>query len=438
MEGFSYIKDLTYEYRADLGLAYSSPCRGTWNIVHYGLLVPEAHLIFVCPVSCLRGVVLTTAEMGPDAMKLLSTIAVGEDNILNGDMEEELQKGVERVIESLPKRPRMVMIYTSCIHHFLAVNYQRVYKVLHEKYPDIEFTDCYMDPIMRRKTPPMANIKRQVLRPLKDVEKNPFQANIIGNCFPMGEHCDLVLYMRENGIPFYDLTTMQSFDEYHNMASSSVNFSFHGNVKWAAKDLEVRLHQKHVFMRESYDYDTIDEDMKKAAESFGTEAISAERIAEERKKTEEAVADLKAYIGDTPLSIDDTAVDRPLELALYLTRRGFDVESVIMEVNGESEEVFNALKAEKPDLKVYSAENYTMRRARFKHEGKIIGIGAKSAYVNDSPYFVNINENDGMYGYAGIRHLCDLIKEASEEEKDTKKLVQIKGLNCDIKRGCTL
>ena len=43
-----------------------------------------------------------------------------------------------------------------------------------------------------------------------------------------------------------------------------------------------------------------------------------------------------------------------------------------------------------------------------------------------------------MYGYAGIRHLCDLIQEASEVEKDTKNLVQIKGLNCDIKRGCTL
>ena len=38
------------------GLEYSSPARGTWNIVHTGMLIPEAHEIFVCAAGCLRGV----------------------------------------------------------------------------------------------------------------------------------------------------------------------------------------------------------------------------------------------------------------------------------------------------------------------------------------------------------------------------------------------
>ena len=64
MNEYQLIKDMKYEYNADIGLDYSSPCRGVWNIVHYGTLVPEGHQIYVCPTSCLRGVVLTTAEMG--------------------------------------------------------------------------------------------------------------------------------------------------------------------------------------------------------------------------------------------------------------------------------------------------------------------------------------------------------------------------------------
>ena len=28
------------------GLEYASPARGTWNIVHTGMLIPEAHEIF--------------------------------------------------------------------------------------------------------------------------------------------------------------------------------------------------------------------------------------------------------------------------------------------------------------------------------------------------------------------------------------------------------
>ena len=46
------------------GLEYAAPARGTWNIVHTGMLIPESHQIFVCAESCLRGVVLTAAEMG--------------------------------------------------------------------------------------------------------------------------------------------------------------------------------------------------------------------------------------------------------------------------------------------------------------------------------------------------------------------------------------
>ena len=48
-----------FEYR----LEFSCSARGPWNIAHTGMLIPEAHEVFVCAQSCLRGVVLTAAEM---------------------------------------------------------------------------------------------------------------------------------------------------------------------------------------------------------------------------------------------------------------------------------------------------------------------------------------------------------------------------------------
>jgi hypothetical protein len=62
------------------GLEYSSPARGTWNIVHTGMLIPESHQIFVCAQGCLRGVVLTAAEM--NAMDRYSAIMIQEENVL--------------------------------------------------------------------------------------------------------------------------------------------------------------------------------------------------------------------------------------------------------------------------------------------------------------------------------------------------------------------
>ena len=54
------------------GLEYGAPARGVWNIVHIGMLIPGAHQIYVCAGNCLRGVVLTAAEM--HAQSRFSTI----------------------------------------------------------------------------------------------------------------------------------------------------------------------------------------------------------------------------------------------------------------------------------------------------------------------------------------------------------------------------
>ena len=85
------------------GLEYSSPARGTWNIVHTGMLIPEAHEIFVCAASCLRGVVLTAAEM--NAMDRFSTVEVKENNLLDGNLEELLIDGVSDILNKLPQKP---------------------------------------------------------------------------------------------------------------------------------------------------------------------------------------------------------------------------------------------------------------------------------------------------------------------------------------------
>ena len=81
-------------------LEYAAPARGPWNIVHVGMLLPEAHQVFVCAQGCLRGVVLTAAEMG--ASQRFSTIAVEERDLLEGDMEALIIEGVEDILARLP------------------------------------------------------------------------------------------------------------------------------------------------------------------------------------------------------------------------------------------------------------------------------------------------------------------------------------------------
>ncbi|MCH3962623.1 MAG: hypothetical protein LKF53_01465 [Solobacterium sp.] len=428
MSEFKKISDISYEYNANIGLAYSSPCRGIWNIVHIGAQIPGCHQIYVCPTSCLRGVVLTTAEM--HAMDRLSTITVGEDNILEGTMEETLQEGTEKIIASLPERPRMIMIFISCIHHFLAANYQRVYANLRKEYPDIDFVDAYMDPIMRRKTPAVPSLTRQTYRVLQPAEHDPKQINYIGNWFPMNKYSDMTSHLKEQGIEIRDLSETENYDTFKEMQYSCCNLTFHKYAALAGKDMEIRLHQKWIPIAMTYDYDVIDADIDTVCDELHIAHVSEEEKMQKRYQTEQCISEVRDAIGKTPISLDDTAVDEPLSLALFLTQHGFAVESVFIESFTEKEEVFLKLQKIAPDLKIYSADNWNMRIMDREHAGMIIGIGQKAAYFNNTDHFVNMIESAGMYGYLGIQHLFHLIKEAYQTASDMPSLIQHKGWGC--------
>ena len=110
-------------------LEFNPPAHGVWNIVHVGMLVPEAHQIYVCAINCMRGVALTAAEMG--LSNRFSCVVLKEEDITRGMVEEVTLRGIEDVLRKLDERgslPPCVMVFPVCTHHFLGVNMARVYR----------------------------------------------------------------------------------------------------------------------------------------------------------------------------------------------------------------------------------------------------------------------------------------------------------------------
>ena len=142
------IKDASYPIPFPQGLEFNSPAHGCWNIVHTGMLIPEAHQIYVCADNCMRGVVLTAAEM--HAEDRFSFVIVEEQNLLNGDLEDLTIEGTADLIRKLKKMPKAILLFTVCIHHFIGCDLERIYRELEEQFPEITFLRCYMDPIMQK------------------------------------------------------------------------------------------------------------------------------------------------------------------------------------------------------------------------------------------------------------------------------------------------
>ena len=424
------IADASFPAPFHSGLEYASPARGTWNIVHTGMLIPEAHEIFVCAASCLRGVVLTAAEMG--AAHRFSTVEIKENNLLDGDMEYHVIDGVSDILERLPKKPPVVLVYTSCVHHFAGCDLGMIYDTLRDRFPDIDFVDCYMNPIMRKSgLTPDQLMRSRLYFPLKPRPIRKGTVSIIGNDLPSNEDNDLVVLLKENGFHIHEITSCKTYEEYQQMAESEFNICYYPAAVAGCKMLSERLGSTSVYVPFSFDFVEIDAGFSALAEKLG---IPLQDSTAKRQACIDALSETLDLIGSTPIAIDYTYSPRPLGLAKLLLDHGFNVQRVYLDaVTGEEKKVFEDLQAQYPTLELFPTVHASMRFLAQKEPSDYLAIGQKAAHFLNTPHFVNGVEGGGMLGYQAVLKTLRLMREAFLEEKDTRNLIQIKGMGCG---GC--
>ena len=412
----------------DTGLEFGCPARGAWNIVHTGFLVPECHEVFVCAANCLRGVVLTAAEMG--TIGQFSTVTIKENNVLDGDMEELLIEGVSSIIKKLKKKPRAILVYTSCIHHFMALDLDLCYKTLRKRFPKIKFTDCYMNPIMRKSgMTPDELMRRQLYSLLDKSSKKDNGINILGNNYSTDESSDLVRLIRSSNYKLRDITYCKTFDEYEEMSKSRFNIAYLGVAKKGLYDISNKLDQEAIFIPISYEPNAIKENLEVLAQEIG---VDIKKFDFKERETMKILDDTKKVIGNTAIAIDYTFTPATLSLAKLLLDHGFNVKKIYIDSIGEID-VLDELKKKysDKDLMFYPTVNVAMRANNRNQNEKYLALGQKAAYFTNTNYFVNEVECGGHYGFDGIKRLAENMVDAFKSEKDASVLIQKKGLGCN-------
>lgn len=465
------------------GLVYSSPARGTWTIAHTSMLIPGSHQIFVCPSCCLRGVVLSAEEMG--AMERFSMLEFTDEHILKGDLESMIIEGVTEILREMERKPSCVLLYTSCVQHFLNIDLSLVYRETAARFPYIDFIDCYMLPTMRKHFTPEKMQWRQLYRAVAPLERNALAVNFIGSFYEIDKECELYEILPQD---VRQLPTMNTYDEYKRMGEAACNIYFNPVVKFAADDMEKRLGQKGIYLPVLYDFREIERyerelyDMmcslahsvtandapaasqipgsgvavgEAQAIASGTAAKtpaepgnpgSGEEISEVstqaaasrawfdtlRYEAEAALGRARSAVGIREIAIDGAAVTRPLSLAKMLFKQGFRVTRVYADAFVPEEmEDFRWLQIHVPEIRIYPMTDYRMRMASREPAGPgFVAIGQKATYFTGTRHFVNLVENGGLYGFRGIRRLAEMIEDAARHAKDPGKLIQIKALGC--------
>ena len=432
-----FIKEASFPVPFQPGLEFNSPAHGNWNIVHTGMLVPEAQQIYVCADNCMRGVVLTAAEM--NAADRFSFVIVEEKDLLSGNLEDVTIEGVTDVLKRLDKKPKAVLLFTVCLHHFLGSDLDRIYGELEKRFPEIFFMRCFMDPIMQKTGPtPDQKLRLAMYDAVQERKADPKCVTVLGSDFALDEGSDICRILKKNEILLREIPTCETWEDYQNLGEGSLILNCYPAGKFGAEKQAERLGRPFLYLPGSFDYGEIQEQEEKLLGMLGqqnnrkTGKINGLDIEKEIRECEEALSHAHQIIGDTPIAVDYLFHPRPLGLTKLLLTHGFQVQSVFLDsISPEEKEVFFWLKENYPELKLISTVRPEMRVRTRQQSEKILAIGQKAAWFTGSRNFVNMVQGGGLWGFDGIRHTAQLMVEAFHEKKDPEDLIVRKGWGCE-------
>lgn len=420
------VADANYPLPFARELEFNAPAHGNWNIVHIGMLIPEAHEIYVGSDNCMRGVVMTAAEM--NALDRYSTVILEEDDLLDGNLEDVTIEGVADVIRKLPYRPRCVQVYLVCLHHFLGSDTDRIYGELEAMFPDIDFARCWMDPIMQKTgLTPEQKDRKAILDPVRPLPVNPRSVNVIGGDLPMREENDIARVLKAGGFTVRQLPTNRTYDEFLSMGESFLNLCYYPSGDYAVRMMNKRMGRDYLYMPSDYDDEAILRNLNELTGRLNMKEIDPSPWLEKRDR---ALQKARSAVGEMPVTIDYMSTPRPLSLARALRKNGFQVQRIYLDaITPEEEGDLRWLQKNAPEMELASTMNVKMRVMPRGTE-PVLAIGPKAAWFGGTGHFVNMIENGGSWGFGSLTFIAEEMVRAVKEEKDTRDLVPRKGLGC--------
>ena len=219
-------------------LHYSSPAHGGWGVVRTAMLVPDSYQLFVCPFACGRHGAIGACCQG--LKHRLSYLYLSEEDIVSGSYEEQLLEATGKLFSILEKKPKVLMIFVSCLDDLLGTDHEPIVETLSQLYPEVKFTFCHMNPLsLDSKLPPAINVQKKMYGLLDPVDEKEPAVNLIGNLVDIHPDSDLFTVLREMGWKKVNhISHFEQYDEYQQMAKGSYNLALTPVGKVPCQEME--------------------------------------------------------------------------------------------------------------------------------------------------------------------------------------------------------
>lgn len=404
-------------------LCFCSAAYGGWGIVRVGTLVPESHMLFICPYSCGRHNSIGAEQHGYKGQ--ISYLFIDERDIALGTIQRDIISAVETVLCSLSKRPKVMLLYFSCVLYMSGFDWDAAAGELSDLYSDIRFQPCMMNPIAAAgKKPPALTMHKSLCDLWDATDEHDGGMNLLGCYVPPERGCELYSALSDCGIKnVRHFSWAKSYDEYREMGRSSYNLVLRPEGTLAAKAFSADMDYR--FVPVSYELTQIERQYSDVFDMLGR---SAEMTPYKSSAVHEIDATLK-IVGSRTIAVGNSAVCRPYSLALALLEYGFSVSDVFTDACPPFEKAaYESLLAKYPQVcfhDIHAAEN--VRRIGSLGNADI-AIGYSAGYYTGAASIVDLMTDEGMFGYYGVSRMMRLLRDSVEHPQSLEPMIASYGL----------
>lgn len=402
--------------------SYSIPDVGRKKIQ---LRIPESHTLYVCPQSCARRQALRALRNGEAEHS--SFLKLSQADLVSGDYEGEVARAVEQLLQVLPNPPRAIQIIVHCIDDFVGTDGAALVAGLRAEFPQLRFALLRENPIsVDVETDPMTKMHGGVYGLLEPATEHDAGVNVLGNFVPLPRESELTEVLTSVGAgPLRHLLSCASFDEYQQMAASSVNLCVGRMGDAVAESMQAQFGIAPVMWHSTYSLNTIAQryamllDVLQDCEALhfdGTARIQAEAVLQSaRDKAQAAVARAREVVGDTPIVVDSSATFNPCDLARELCEYGFNVRVVLaFHMKGAEREQAQRLQQAFPQVHIVTNQSGVSLDANgVGTDG--LSVGIDGAFLYGCRHVVRaLYHDEEAFGYQGVTLLMNLMVQAME------------------------
>lgn len=388
-------------YSSPATLAFNSPGATGFGVKRAGLAVPGSVMLLVAPGCCGRNTKLLAEIRGYEDRFFF--LMMDESDIVNGDHLSRVPDAVREIVDYLDEKPSVVMVCGTCVDALLGTDWERVCRKAQEK-AGLPVRPCYMYALTREgRKPPMVLVRKDIYSLLEPAEKrDPRTVNLLGFFSPLRDGCELYEILRKAGIrKINEISRCADYEEYLGMSHANFNIVLNHEARTAADDMTARLGIPYLEMTRLYQTDKIASQYHAFAESIGATIDDTAY----REAAEEAVRNFRDRYGKIRISIGEMMNGNSFELALALTKYGFDVPEIYSNVDRNDFLFIRRLAEISPETRLFTNLSPTMMHYDCSTADTDLTIGMDAAYYHPDAPNVPWNEESQPFGYEGVRTL---------------------------------